>query len=192
MFKLSLNVISCSENELENLQPEIGQVVSVIDDNGAVNRVIVWTGTEWANVESNTNGEITMTEYEINQQLIHQLPTLTDDELEEKKQVILNFCNSTNNEYYMLLCRDVNYYTLCHRTKTPIDADNIRIYTDSNELITIQDLIIECSKIFGEIKSIEVVNDNSAIEIWVDNPIVDGNVRAMYFFPYDGGVEACQ
>ena len=70
----------------------------------------------------------------------------------------------------------------------PSPADNVRQYSEwPNELITTDDLIIECAKCLGEIKSIELVD--GAVEIWVTDPF---DTYVMYFFPYDGGVEACQ
>lgn len=124
--------------------------------------------------------EITMTAYDMNKQLIHQLPELDGDVIHQKKEMITNFCNETQNSYYMLLCRDTNYYTVIHR----IGADA--------SLDAIADVVIECAETQGAIKSIEITEDGGAIEIWVDNIYFEDGVYVMYFFPYDGGVEVCR
>lgn len=185
-----LNVIRCTTTDVAELTPEVGQVVLVKDNDNDPGRLMMWSGTEWNDIKADANSEIQMTAYDINKQVIGQLPSLTDEELEDKKSVIASFVNDTNNEYYMLLCREMNYFTLCHRVPdmNPSPADNVRQYSEwPNELITIEDLVIECAKVLGEIKSIDQVD--GAIEIWVTSPF---DTSAMYFFPYDGGVEACQ
>lgn len=190
---MSLNVISCPMTKLSDLTPEPGQVVAVTDDNGHTTKVIMWSGTEWTEVKADTNSEVTLTAYDMNKQLIHQLPSLTEEELDDKKNIVVQFVNDTDNEYYMLLCREMNYFTLCHRVPdmNPSPADNVRQYLEwPNEIITIEDLVIECARVLGEIKAIEQVD--GAVEIWVDNPMFEDCTCAMYFFPYDGGVEACQ
>ena len=187
---MSLNVVTCSRTQFAEFEPEAGQVVIITDDDGKSNDVQMWTGTEWTSVKADTNSEIQMTAYDINKQVIDQLPALTAEEIESNKDIISQFVQNTNNEYYMLLCREKNYFTLCHRVPgmNPSPADNVRQYSEwPNELITTEDLIIECAKCLGEIKSIELVD--GAVEIWVTDPF---DTYVMYFFPYDGGVEACQ
>ena len=124
--------------------------------------------------------EITMTAYDMNKQLIHQLSELDRDTIHQKKAMITNFCNEKQNGYYMLLCRDTNYYTVIHRISADASLD------------TIADVVTECAETQGAIKSIEITEDGGAIEIWVDNIYFEDSVYVMYFFPYDGGVEVCR
>ena len=188
---MSLNVIRCTSSDFKDLTPEVGQVVCIKDNDEDPGRLMMWSGTEWNDIKADANSEIQMTAYDINKQVIHQLPTLTEDELIEKKEMIYQYCEETANEYYMLLCRDLNYFTLCNRHPKLISKEhNVRVYVDNDELITIQDLIIECAQVHGDIKAIDRVD--GAIEIWVDNPNFDNSTYVMYFFPYDGGVEACR
>lgn len=187
---MSLNVIRCTSSDFQDLTPEVGQVVCIKDNDEDPGRLVMWSGTEWNDIKADANSEIQMTAYDINKQVIDQLPALAPEAIEERKGIIGGFVNNTDNEYYMLLCRDKNYYTLCHRVThmNPSPADNVRQYSEwPNEIITIEDLIIECARCLGEIKSIEQVD--GAIEIWVTDPF---DTYVMYFFPYDGGVEACQ
>ena len=185
MFKLSTqNIIRCTKSQLEELTPDMGQIIIVED----TDELLMWTGTEWSSVKSETNSEVQLSAYDLNKQIIGQMPDLTDEQIEEKKALILDFCAETRNTFYMLLCRDINYFTLCHRTTAPADAYNVMRYPEDDELIFINDLVIECVQNVGAIKSIEQVD--GAIEIWITNPY--NETHAMYFFPYDGGVEACQ
>ena len=182
-----MNCIRCTRSQFELLTPEIGQVYLIQDDNEPA-ELKMWTGTEWSDIKADTNSEVSLSAYDINKQIIGQLPALNTEEMNEKKALILDFCAETRNSYYMLLCRDINYFTLCHRTTNPTEAHNVMRYPEDDELIFIDDLVIECAQNVGVIKAIEQVD--GAIEIWITNPY--GETHAMYFFPYDGGVEACQ
>ena len=182
-----MNCIRCTRSQFELLTPEAGQVYLIQDDNEPA-ELKMWTGTEWSDIKADTNSEVSLSAYDINKQIIGQLPALNTEEMNEKKALILDFCAETRNSYYMLLCRDINYFTLCHRTTNPTEAHNVMRYPEDDELIFIDDLVIECAQNVGVIKAIEQVD--GAIEIWITNPY--GETHAMYFFPYDGGVEACQ
>ena len=120
------------------------------------------------------SGNFEMNLYDVNKQIIAQLADLNETSLEySKNEIIIPYLQEQNNEFYMLLCRDINYYTLFQLTfqGCPI----------ANE-------IIGCAQDIGSIKAIDV-NENNAIEIWVQP--VDGEPVAMYLFPYDGGVIKC-
>ena len=82
---MSLNVVTCSRTQFANFEPEAGQVVIITDDDGKSNDVQMWTGTEWTSVKADTNSEIQMTAYDINKQVIDQLPALTKEEIESNK-----------------------------------------------------------------------------------------------------------
>lgn len=171
----TLNVLRCTRTEFSTLEPEVGQVVVI--DNGpeedAVPELKMWDGTGWTDIKADTNSTVELTAYDINKQIIGQLPTLNDEEMIEKKKMIRDFKVQMNNVYYMLLCRELNYYTILVSRATASE--------------TMEDVVIECAQVHGEIKAIESVD--GAIEIWVSSPF---DTHAMYFFPYDRGVEKCQ
>ena len=55
---------------------------------------------------------------------------------------------------------------------------------------TIGEAVIDCLKYFSpSIKSIEITEDGTGIEIWV---MCDGTATVMYFFPYNQGVVICK
>jgi hypothetical protein len=98
--------------------------------------------------------------------------------LAEKKILIRDFILKTQNKYYMLLCRDINYYTLF-----AIDA-----FRNTEEILE-NVMIDECiTRYMGDIKSIELTEAGDAIEIWYTAP---DDTYVMYFFPYDAGVIVC-
>lgn len=182
-----MNVIRCTRAQFAEVAPDVGQIY-LIQDNDEPAELMMWTGTEWNEVKAEGGSEITMTAYDMNKQIIGQLPELNEETIEEKKTLIFDFCEETRNSFYMLLCKDIGYFTLCQRTLRPTDAHTVMHYIDTDTLISIDDLVVECVKNVGTIKSIEPVD--GAIEIWITNPY--GETHAMYFFPYDRGVEACQ
>ena len=175
-----LSVIKCTSADFDSLTPEVGQVVQIKDSAEDPGRLVMWSGTEWQDIRSDVTSEITMTAYDMNKQLIHQLPELDHNTILQKKELIHNFCNETANNYYMLLCRDTNYYTVLRRINADVSLDSIA------------DVVTECAETQGAIKSIELTEDKGAIEIWVDNPYFEDSAYVMYFFPYDGGVEVCR
>ena len=155
----------------EVLEPYAGQMVySEADDK--VFRFDPVAGWE----EIKTNGNLSLSAYEINKQVISQLPPLSAEELAEKKILIRDFMINTQNKYFMLLCRDINYYTLFH----------LDVYENTDERL--EDILFaECTMFIGDIKAVDLTDDG-AIEIWVTN---ETDTYAMYFFPYDAGVILC-
>jgi hypothetical protein len=121
------------------------------------------------------NSEFTMSAYDLNKQIIAQLPELSQDSIQESKRRIRDFCDAHNATYYMLLCRELNYYTVFYL--------NVK---DAQE--TVDDVLIECAGNIGTIKAIDLTEDSGAIELWVTN---DEDTYAVYFFPYDTGVILC-
>lgn len=129
---------------------------------------------------SNTTSNISLgTAYEINKNLVEKYEKeLTDIQLDDKKDKIIDFLENTENTYYMLLCNDRKDYTVFNlrneRTRSEIEATEV--------------LINECLKNRGIIKSIELTKNKDAIEIWLS---IDGESYCYYFFPYDSAVIEC-
>lgn len=136
-------------------------------------KLYVYTNGQWEIIKGETN--LGMSIYDLNKQLIAQLPELTEEQLDDAGNLIKQYVEDQANEFYMLLCRDLNYYTL------------FRIVDFLSEPMVISE-VLGCAEDLGNIKSIEF-NDNNAIEIWV-HP-TDSDPVAMYLFPYDAGVIEC-
>lgn len=139
----------------------------------------IYTNGEWQLISPTSN--LSLTSYEVNQQIISQMENIETDE--EAMQTGLNTIQSLrykDNNYYMLLCRDINYYTLFHKNNNPM--------LDENDLGKFANEVVDCVHDIGAIKSIDETTDG-AVEIWVQP--VGEDPMAMYLFPYDQGVIEC-
>lgn len=121
--------------------------------------------------------EVTLgTAYEINKNLVQKYEKeLTEQELEEKEDMIAKFITEKLNFYFMLLCHDKRDYTLF----------NLNGINDYNTGVKTAKELYDCLKNRGQIKGIDRTEDGMAVEIWIS----DGKESyAYYFFPYDEGV----
>ena len=127
--------------------------------------------------------------YDINKNLVEKnVNILTNEELKNKKDLIIDFINNTNNAYYMLLCNEKKDYTIFHRNqklKNGEFLDRSEGYT-GEYLETV--LIDECLPNRGYTKSIELTENKDAIEIWIS---IDDDSYCYYFFPYDNAIIEC-
>ena len=117
------------------------------------------------------NGGMNLSLYEMNKQVISQLPEIEDIAV---LTPIRKYKNK-DGKYFMLLCRDLNYYTL--------------FVIDLESDVRIEQEVLECLKELGTIKSVEEFEDKNLVEIWVQPENSDPVV--MYFFNYDRGVIPC-
>lgn len=121
-------------------------------------------------------GNIQMNMYDLNKQLISQCPPLDKEQMYDARDIIDDYGKNTNNKYYMLLCRDINYYTLF----------NIDLKTPSLEE-DFGSVVLDCVTDIGVIKAVDQAE--GAIEIWAHPE--DGEPLAIYLFAYDAGVIQC-
>ena len=125
-----------------------------------------------AEVNNETSPSIDL--YTMNQNIINQLPVYTDEDMDRAEDTIHDWIyNGHRANYYMLLCKELSYYTLFH------SVDNCLIGEDF-----IRELWDVCSYL-GPIHDISV-DDNDAIAIWAEWE--DTGVHCFYLFPYDKGV----
>ena len=144
--------------------PQIGEVVQ----DAVTGNFMVWTNEGWNTVKSENSG-INMGLYEMNKQIISQLPKLTEAELFDKDLLINTLHAKFNNEFYMLYGKEISYFTLFRI------FDSIRF---GNE-------VIDCLNNVGDIKAIDFTEPEDAIEIWVET---EDGPTCLYLFPYDNGV----
>lgn len=114
--------------------------------------------------------------YDMNKQIIDQLPTPTEEQIIEYKKIISDVVTASGAEYFMMLCREENYFTLFNLSSS-----------ENESMLDI--LFNECIPNFGNLKCINITKDQSAVEIWAK---VNDEVRALYLFPYDNGVIKCK
>ena len=149
----------------------------------------VWCSTEdkvyrfdpiegWQAIENDdeTTSAIGMNMYDINKQIISQLPAIDQEDMAVvKRDIIRKYCDQMKAEYYMLLCRDINYYTVFKIDLKLADE-------------TVEDVLVDCANYIGAIKSIGFTEDEQALELWMTN---EEDTYVAYFFPYDQGVIVC-
>lgn len=126
---------------------------------------------ETADTASKMKGEVSLSLYEINQQIISQLPTHTEEELKKDIEIINNFEKKQNTKYYMLLCKEISYFTGFIKEITSVE--------------TLGEVVIDCIKAVGEIKTIDD-SDPSYLDIWITDKY--GETNCMHLFDYQYGV----
>lgn len=105
---------------------------------------------------SATEAEMTqngMNLYSFNQMLVGQMPILQD--LTGATIKINNFNEDAKSAKYILLCRDINYYTLFERAMWKPDYDNLA------------EAVLDCAKDIGDIIDVDLTDAGTEIEIWV-------------------------
>lgn len=112
--------------------------------------------------------------YELNQGIINGMPALNADGIMKGQLEFFDWISSQSDKpkYYMLLCSELNYYTLFHLSDY---ATNTQFW---NELYDI-------AKELGTLKVMEI--DGGYFTIWADW-YKDNTPHLFYLFPYDRGV----
>lgn len=116
-----------------------------------------------------------MSLYDLNKQIMSQMPDIED--FTEAYKTINQYHKDTNNKYYMLLIKDLNYYTIF----SIVENQSVHNFAEN---------VILCLKDWGPVKSITMNEDNSAIECWINKS--NNEVVVGYLFGYDGGIIECQ
>lgn len=143
--------------------PQQGEVIQDLEGN-----FFVWKDDKWITVKSENEG-IQMGLYEMNKQIIDQLPALDRTEIVNKMVGIQALHDHFQNKYYMLYGKEISYFTVFeiivpHRFSLDV---------------------IDCLNNIGEIKAIDNDTTGSAMEIWVQ---AEDGPTCLYLFPYDNGI----
>lgn len=112
--------------------------------------------------------------YQLNQDIMSNQPALSEDGVRKGQLEFFDWISKLpdNPKFYMLLCHELNYYTVFHINDTATKEDFW------NELYDI-------AKELGTLKAMEI--DSGCFSIWVDWP-QDNISHLFYLFPYDRGV----
>ena len=118
----------------------------------------IWSNGTWHIIpkEAKMDGQgLEINLYELNKQIMSYTPVLED--LTKAEETIEEFKKIINTNYYMLLCKEISYYTVFAQT------DDTYVHFSS-----FGEAVLECAMAVGEITSVEFANDKKeAIEIWV-------------------------
>lgn len=120
--------------------------------------------------------EIAQNMYAMAKTVAAQAPAMTNEAIQQKKEIIAEFLSKfAANKYFMLLVKEISYYTL--------------FVTNDSSNENMSDVIIECLQNLGTI--VDINNESAdAIEVWIKGS--DGEAHIGYFFPYDQGVIECR
>jgi hypothetical protein len=156
-----------NEKFLESLpNHEEGEIAYLIDEK----KCMIYSDGKWTAFTPKVNGEdnINLNLYDVNKQIISQLPPLSEQQLND---VIgeMNFWSKANA--YMLYGKEISYFTLLQ-------------YKEEESINFGENIISLLKDITDTIYSIDVVNDDS-IEIWIN---YEENPTVLYLFNYEGGI----
>lgn len=126
----------------------------------------MWHDENWHEIKMENSG-IEMGLYDMNKQIIAQLPDVTDW---DRVEALLNdFYNIHHNVYYMMYGKEISYFTLFK----------------VNEPLMFGDVVMDCIPNVGVVKAVDITENNDAVEIWV---MQDDEATCLYLFPYDMGL----
>lgn len=144
-------------------KPLEGEVIH----NSADGKFYMWHDDSWTPIKMDSSGfELGL--YDINKQIISQLPTITD--FTDKEMIINELHLKYGNYYYMLYGKEISYFTLFE-----MGAANKFGAT-----------VVECLESVGPVKAIDLTEAADAVEIWVISK--NDEPTCLYLFPYDSGV----
>lgn len=156
---------------LESLiQSTQGEICFVEDEQ----KYYILTEDGWnvINVEADGDG-IHMSLYELNKNIISQLPMITEEGIDTAINLIREYRTTTDNKYYALICREYGYYTMFNTKEV------------HGELSDLGTGVFECLSNVGEIITVNRDENGLAIEIWVR---AKDDVFYFILFGYDQGV----
>lgn len=122
--------------------------------------------TDEVQVKGTSN--IEMNTYDMNKQIISQLPILSD--LTEAEKTINTFARNSFNNDFMLLCKELSYYTIFQKKDD--------FFTD---FFTFGEAVLTCAQDIGNIISVDYMENTNTIEIWVRTKNNEDNVCMVLF-----------
>lgn len=131
-------------------------------------KYLMWHDNNWQTFQMN-GSDIKLDLYDMNKQIISQMPPLSDRGFEKAMKDITFLHVMYQNEYYMLYGKEISYFSVFR----VIEPEQLA------------EAIFECCVNVGTIKAMDLTEEQDAIEIWVEN--ADGPT-CLYFFPYDNGL----
>lgn len=145
--------------------PQLGDIAHATD----TEHFYRYAESGWQDVTNEIGMNLNMSLYDMNKQIVAQLPALED--FSEAIAAIDTFVVDTLNTHYMLYGKEISYFTILQRCMG---------YTE-----TVGEAVVDCLKNVGLIKSIDLTANKDAFEIWV---MIDDNATCLYLFPYDSGI----
>ena len=154
-------------NTVNNFQT--GELIYLTEEE----RTVIYNGKEFVDIpkEAAIKGDgLNINLYDLNKSIIAQLPALTtEDEQAPARALITEFYRTCGSIRYMLLCKDISYYTIF----TPETIEKA-------EYPSMGYAVLDCLSAVGQFICADLTEDGGAVEIWVRTP-EDENL-CMYLF----------
>jgi hypothetical protein len=119
------------------------------------------------------NSSNQMTIYDFNKIIMAQQPVMTEEAINNRGKKSLETFYNYKVSHYMLLCKDLSYYTVFEKAYGDVQTHFI-------------DTVLEIVRDLGAIHDM-FINDDGVMEFWI-RPEGDEEVYAFFLFPYDLGV----
>jgi hypothetical protein len=130
----------------------------------------------WIPVKAEMTGEgLKLNLYDLNKQIINQLPDYDEEKLEDFKKAIEIWKGSKSDKFYLLYGKEISYFSLFVENEEDAEMG----FADQ-----VVDIIVNS---FKSVKEYDITEDNSAVEIWVYDEEL-GDTTVMYLFCYGQGV----
>lgn len=157
----TLNIKKMDLSQL-NYKPLDGEIMQNAQDG----EFYIWHNDTWNQFKMERSGlEVGL--YDMNKQIIAQMPDLTDWDRVEK--LFNEFHDIWNNTYYMMYGKEISYFTVFKVVESYLFGSTV----------------MDCIPSIGTVKAIDLTETKDAVEIWV---MQDDEATCLYLFPYDMGL----
>lgn len=114
---------------------------------------------QWEPMDEEEN-VLTTNLYTLNKAALAKIPCLhTTEEFEECKKVVASYLTKhLSSNVFLLLCKDLDYYTILNKAAYTVIQPNF---------LTLGDAVVECAKDLGKVLSIEYNDLDDVVEVWV-------------------------
>lgn len=130
-------------------------------------QILVWHDNSWNTVKMEGGG-VNVGLYDMNKQIISQMPVLED--FEKAMDDIWTLYETYHNKYFMLYGKEISYFTVFKIIEPQYLGEEV----------------LDCCLNVGLVKAMDLTEAGDAVEIWVQPQ--DGEPTCLYLFPYDSGI----
>lgn len=130
-------------------------------------QILVWHDNSWNTVKMEGGG-VNVGLYDMNKQIISQMPILED--FEKAMDDIWTLYETYHNKYFMLYGKEISYFTVFKIIEPQYLGEEV----------------LDCCLNVGLVKAMDLTEAGDAVEIWVQPQ--DGEPTCLYLFPYDSGI----
>lgn len=163
-----MDIKRITDKELVNYSPAEGEIVIVESTETNESFGLIYMNSKWNELSPQGGGSCGISLYDLNKQIIEQLPVISSEGFED---ILRDFLKTEENSFYMLYGKEISYFTL-FLTHSAEDATNFAK---------------EIKMCVSNIRSFDYIRENHGIEIWGE---VNNTLTCFYLFPYDAGVIA--